>query len=282
VGATLRRVRRIAEQGEVSTAGPVGSLLSFQPSNAPPADEVEITVRQLPGSPSRPVRPASARMPCPNPGPVVFLLLLFLLVPATALAQRPLTIAETEDLVRMRHYEGLHEDQAARIGPEGCARLIELLGDPEEARSHAEILLAIGHCGPAGGLEAIAAWADQPREGEIDRATFRAWQALPFALAKLAEHDPRAVARLSARLENEDAPRWTFRRHRGERLKKLRRRAAADCLADTDHPDADASLARAAARITDPALRAHVEQARARGRARRAGAGEVGRGRGTR
>ena len=221
-------------------------------------------------------------MPCPNPGPVVFLLLLFLLVPATALAQRALTIAETEDLVRMRHYEGLHEDQAARIGPEGCARLIELLGDAEEARSHAEILLAIGHCGPEGGLEAIAAWADQPREGEIDRATFRAWQALPFALAKLAEHDPRAVARLSARLENEDAPRWTFRHHRGERLKKLRRRAAADCLGDTDHPDADASLARAAARITDPALRAHVEQARARGRARRAGAGEVRRGRGTR
>ena len=127
--------------------------------------------------------------------------------------------------------------------------------------------------------EAIAAWADQPLQGEIDRATFRAWQALPFALAKLAEHDPRAVARLSARLENEDAPRWTFRHHRGERLRKLRRKAAADCLAETDHPDSDAALGRAAGRVTDPGLRAHIEQARERRRARRDRAREAGRGR---
>ena len=209
---------------------------------------------------------------------IAAVVVLLSVVPGLATAQR-LSIGETEDLVRMRHYEGLPEEQAERIGSEGCARLIQLLGDPEEARSHAEILLAIGHCGPAGGLEAIVAWADQPRQGEIDRATFRAWQALPFALAKLAEHDPRAVARLSAQLENEDAPRWTFRHHRGERLRKLRREAAADCLADTDHPDSDAALGRAARRVTDPGLRAHIEQARERRRARRDRAREAGRGR---
>ncbi len=236
-------------------------------------------MRQLPGSPVRPVRPVSVRIPRLKATLAACLLLALLLVPGEALAQRPLTIAETEHLVRMRHYEGLPQDEAERIGPEGCARLIELLGDPDEAHSHAEILLAIGHCGPEDGLEAIAAWADQPREGEIDRATFRAWQALPFALAKLSEHDPRAVARLSARLENEDAPRWTFRHHRGERLSKLRRRAAADCLADTDHPAAEAALDRAALRTRDPDLRAHIEQARARRRARLDQVPGVGRGR---
>lgn len=237
-------------------------------------------MRHTVGSLSRPVGPIPFRISRLRLGAAALVLLL--LVPGIALAQPPLTIAETEDLVRMRHYEGLPEEEAQRIGPEGCARLIELLGDPEEARSHAEVLLAIGHCGPEGGLEAIAAWADQPREGEIDRATFRAWQVLPFALAKLAEHDPRAVSRLTARLEDEDAPRWTFRHHRGERLKKLRRRAAADCLADTDHPAADRALERAAARAVDPALRAHFERARERRRARRGEIPEVGRGRMTR
>ena len=176
---------------------------------------------------------------------IAAVVVLLSVVPALATAQR-LSIGETEDLVRMRHYEGLPEDQAGRIGPDGCARLVELLGDPAEAQSHAEILLAIGHCGPEGGLEAIAAWADQPREGEIDRATFRAWQTLPFALAKLAEHDPRAVARLTARLENDDAPQWTFRHHRGDRLTKLRKRASASTPSSSQPPPANTARANTA------------------------------------
>lgn len=180
-----------------------------------------------------------------------------------------LSLGETEDLVRARHYEGLPEEEAQQIGPEGCARLVEMLADPEEARHHAQILLAIGHCGPEGGLEAIAAWADRPREGEIDRATFRAWQALPFALARLADHDARAVARLTARLADERPPRWTFRHHRGDRLVKLNRRAAALGLAETDDPAAEAALERAARDARDGSLRAHFERARERHRERR-------------
>ena len=170
----------------------------------------------------------------------------------------------------MRHYEGVPEESLDRIGAEGCDRLVEMLADPKERKGHAEVLLGIGHCQPEGGLEAIAAWADQPREGEIDRATFRAWQVLPFALAALSEGDPRAVARLTARLENDDAPRWTFRHHRGDRLKKLRKRAAADCLADTDHPDAEAALDRAARRARNDDMREHLQRARDRYLERRA------------
>ena len=196
---------------------------------------------------------------------------MLLSLPRDAVAQDvELTIAETEDLVRMRHYEGMPPEEADRIGADGCVRLVEMLEDPEEAASQAQILLAIGHCAPEGGLEAIAAWAEQPRDGEIDRATFRAWQVLPFALARLAEDDPRAVARLTARLEDDSAPTWTFRHHRGARLVTLKRRAAADCLADTDHPDADAALDRAARRARDGAMREHFERARDRHRERRA------------
>ncbi len=196
---------------------------------------------------------------------------ILLSLPCDAVAQDvELTIAETEDLVRMRHYEGMPPEEADRIGADGCARLVEMLGEPEEAANQAQILLAIGHCAPEGGLEAIAAWAEQPRDGEIDRATFRAWQVLPFALARLAEHDPRAVARLTARLEDDAAPTWSFRQHRGDRLVKLKHRAAADCLADTDHPDADAALDRAARRARDGAMRDHLERARDRYRDRRA------------
>ncbi|MCR9093999.1 MAG: hypothetical protein NXI30_07270 [bacterium] len=196
-------------------------------------------------------------------------MLLLLFFPGVALAQA-LGVAETENLVRMRHYEGVPAESLERIGAEGCERLVEMLADPKERKSHAEVLLGIGRCRPDGGLEAIAAWADRPRDGEIDRATFRAWQALPFALAALAEEDPRAVARLTARLESEDTPRWTFRHHRGDRLRKLRKRAAADCLADTDHPDADAALDRAARRARNVEVRAHIERARDRYRERRA------------
>ena len=267
----------------MSTLEHACGLLPWETSEAQGrADAAEVNVRLIQGWACR-FQGWALGSKRPTPSPLrgraivaVFLLLGLALVPGLAAAQRMLSVGETEDLVRMRHYEGLPEDQAERIGPEGCTRLIELLEDPAEARSHAEILLAIGHCGPDGGLEAIAAWADQPRDGEIDRATFRAWQVLPFALAKLAEHDPRAVARLTARLENEDAPRWTFRHHRGERLTTLRKRAAADGLAETDHAEADAALDRAAARATEPGLREHFERARERRRERRERRGEAG------
>ncbi|MEM9174323.1 MAG: hypothetical protein AAGC67_03750 [Myxococcota bacterium] len=244
------------------------------------ADEVEVNVRLFLGFFAGRTNPSSRlRRVGPIGAFLSFSLLLLpgvaLVLPGVATAQQVLSIAETEDLVRLRHYEGLPDEEAARIGADGCARLIEMLGDPEEAGSHAEILLAIGACGPEGGLEAIAAWADQPRDGEIDRATFRAWQVLPFALAKLSEHDPRAVARLAARLENEDAPTWTFRHHRGDRLKKLRKRAAAEGLAETDLPEAEAVLGRAAARAAEPAMREHLERARERQRERRGRRPEV-------
>ncbi len=173
-----------------------------------------------------------------------------------------LSVEETETLVRSVYYEGMPEEQAARIGPAGCARLVEMLATSEESRSHGQILVAIGICGPPGGFEAIRDWADMPRVGEIDRATFRAWQALPYALGHLARRDRRALARLETRLNDAEAPSWTFRHHRGARLVAQSRRSAATGLALTGLSAAREALDRAEARVTERGFRAHLEDAR--------------------
>ena len=195
-------------------------------------------------------------------------LLLLLLLPAAAAAQE-LGADEAEALVRQVWYEGLPSEQAARIGPEGALRLIELLEDPEAREAHANILVALSQSGQRGAYRAIARFADQPRDGELDRAAFRAWQVLPFAWGHLAEHDRRALARLRGDLDDA-APDWHFRRFEGERLRTMRRRAAASSLADCSLPEARAMLADEEARERDPALRAHLRAARERHAARAA------------
>lgn len=195
-----------------------------------------------------------------------------------------LSVAETESLVRARYYEGLPRDLAARIGPEGCARLLEMLEDPAEARIHDQVLVAIGVCAPDGALDAIDAWLAELPEGEIDRPRFKAWMAVSHALCALAEHDPRAMERLEARLTTAEAPRFRHGRHRGARLLRLRRVGSANGLAETGLPQAGEALDRADLRASDAALVSHLREARARFheraelRRRRARAGQGGRG----
>lgn len=177
-----------------------------------------------------------------------------------------LTVAETEDLARRVDYEGLPEDEAARIGAQGAARLVEMLADPEEQPHHARILLALGIWGGEGALEAMRNWASLSQaEGEIDRDRFRAWQVLPFALGKLARRDSRAVAELAARFDAEP-PAWSFRQFRGARLQTLERRAAAAALAQTRLPEAERVLDAVVRRADDPALADHVRALRAEAR----------------
>lgn len=181
-----------------------------------------------------------------------------------------LDVEETEALVRRVDYEGMPEDEAARIGVEGTARLIEMLADPAEAPHHARILLALGISGGAGAFEAIDAWVAQaPAGGEIDRAGFRAWQTLPFALGKLARRDPRALARVAAFVDAVP-PDWTFRHFTGARLRALEQRAAVLALAETGTPAALRVLEAVERNAVDPDLAEHVRSARADAAARSA------------
>lgn len=206
---------------------------------------------------------------------VVLLTAIGLVVPAGAQVGGPivgvLSIEETEDLVRRVHYEGMPEDEAARIGPDGAERLVEMLADPLERPSHGRILLALGIAGGPGAYPAMMAWlAAQPAEGEIDRDGFRAWQALPFALGKLAPRDPRAVARLAACLEA-GPPGWSFRQFDGARLQTLERRAAVGALAETGLPEAQRVLDRVERSVGDPELAAHVRAVRSEAASRASG-----------
>ncbi len=180
---------------------------------------------------------------------------------AVAAAGQPLDAGEAEELVRLTWYEGLPAAEARRIGPEGAERLAEMLADAAEAAHHGKILVALGHCGAPGAFEAIDAWAAVPRTGQVDRATFRAWQALPHALGYLADRDPRALGRLAGLL-NAPAPTWSFGRNHGAELQTLQRRAAATSLAETGLPAAAASLR--GGRSADPDFEAHLAAMRAR------------------
>lgn len=195
------------------------------------------------------------------------------MVPCEAAAQA-LSVAETESLVRASHYEGLPEEEARRIGAEGAARLVEMLEDEGESRAHANILLALGLCGDPAAFDAIRAWARTPRDGEVDRNVFRAWQALPYALGHLARQDRRAVAELET-LADEPAPTWRFRHHRGARLGKMKQQGVATSLAITGLPEAALALDRMDRRASDPELSDHLREVRALHRAR--AAGETGR-----
>jgi len=138
-----------------------------------------------------------------------------------------------------------------------------MLVDPAEQGHHANILVALGLCAQPGVFEAIAAWADRPRDGEIDRDTFRAWQALPYALGHLARQDPRALERLESRLLKDSPPTWHFRHHRGARLVRQSRRASASALALTGLPAARRALDRAGRNLSDADLETHLESMRA-------------------
>lgn len=188
-----------------------------------------------------------------------------------AAAQR-LTIPETEALVRVSYFEGMPEEAAARIGPAGAERLVEMLFDPEEGRSHGQILLALGLCGSPGAMTAILRWnaifsesatldrVATPRTGEIDRDLFKAWQAFPYALGHLAHFDRRAIVHLET-LMNAAAPSWTFRHHRGARLLDLARRSAATSLALTGLPEARRTLDRASRNASDAPFEEHLRNA---------------------
>lgn len=202
--------------------------------------------------------------------PLVWAIVLAsVLASAGVAAAQTLTVAETEALVRASYFEGMPEEPASRIGPAGAERLVEMLFDPEEARSHAQILLALGLCGSPDSMAAILAWSESrfgaaaldgaaaPGGGEIDRNTFKAWQALPYAFGHLARFDPRAVVHLEA-LIHADAPNWTFRHHRGPRLRALARRSAATSLGLTGLPEARRALDRAGRDASDVRFGDHL------------------------
>jgi hypothetical protein len=201
-----------------------------------------------------------------------------LLALATAATADP--VADAEALARDSFYEGLPVEAAHELDSAGIARLIEMLGDPAEARHHAQVLELLGMSGHRDAYAAIKAAAEDEPRGEVDRSELRKRVAVFAALGHLAAEDDRALADLEAAVEAVPAPRWRHRGLRGERLSGLLRRSAVSGLARSGRKEARAALERIEVDASaDPEFERHLRAARRdadRARPSRGGRNEPG------
>jgi hypothetical protein len=176
-------------------------------------------------------------------------------------------IASAEALVRTVWFEGLPYEKARELTPAGVQRLAQMLGDPAEAGSHVNIVVALGMSESPLAYPALERlWLREPR-GEISREEWRARSALPFALGYLARADRRALRLLERELDRSHPPTWSYKHLRGERLGKQVERNVLSALGSTGLAEAEDVLARAARRAEaagDERLASDVSEARAR------------------
>jgi len=185
--------------------------------------------------------------------------LVLLCTPVTGFAQA-LGAEGAEGLVRQFWYEGIPRAEVERVDADGATHIASMLADPTEREHHANILIVLSQCGQPGAFEAIETFASAPPSGEVDRATFRAWQVPPFAWGPLAESDRRAIDRLATTLDAKSSG-WSFRNFDSARVAKLNRRAAVTSLAMTGLPEARAHLVRKSRSAAEPDFEAHVQEA---------------------
>ena len=126
----------------------------------------------------------------------VLLALLLLALASPGRAEAPDVASAADALVEAVYYEGLPYARARALGPQGLARLRELLADETRSDVHANTLLAIGMAAGPGAYEALVSWA--ATSGDGSHAERRAERALPMAMGHLARHDARAVAWLAS------------------------------------------------------------------------------------
>ncbi|MCP4002848.1 MAG: hypothetical protein GY725_01505 [bacterium] len=146
-------------------------------------------------------------------------LLLALALSPDLQAGPPEEIAAAEYLVKQTWIEGLPYDQARALSDAGIARLAEILADPGELQWHANAITALGMSGHRDAFEALGVFANRTHSREVDRDTYRALNALPFAMGHLARVEPRALARLEAALADSELPTWQYKHLSGSRLR---------------------------------------------------------------
>jgi hypothetical protein len=209
---------------------------------------------------------------------------------AVTTAQANPSVEAAEALARNTFYEGVPAEDARALESAGIERLIEMLGDPDEAPHHAQILEVLGMTGRRGVYAAVSAAAAEEPTGEVDRDERRKRVAVLVALGHLARRDDRALADLQAAAQAESAatpsPRHAARRGAYARLGSLMRRSAVSALANSGRAEAHATLRRLAAKASDdPEFERHLRSAirrleRERSRATGSGARSETRGRG--
>ena len=141
-------------------------------------------------------------------------------------------------------FEGVPLEEARALSAGDVARLIELLDDPAEIRSHPNILVALGMTGSPAAFDAIADYALRGSSGELDRLEFRARRSIAYGMGHLARVDARAFAWLTqAATDASGAPKQSFRQIGPERVARMMRRGAITGLALSARPSAAHILA---------------------------------------
>jgi hypothetical protein len=198
------------------------------------------------------------------------------------------SVEAAEALARNTFYEGVPPEDAQALEPTGVERLIEMLGDPDEAPYHAQILEVLGMTGRREVYAAVSAAAAEESVGEVDRGERRKRVARLVALGHLARQDDRALADLQAAAQAETAAKPKSRRavRRDEHLHGLLRRSAVSALANSGRAEAHSTLRSLATKADDdPEFERHLRSAirrleRQQSRASGSGARGKARGRG--
>jgi hypothetical protein len=170
-------------------------------------------------------------------GPAVAALVLSLALPAGATSAD-----QAEEWVREIYYEGFPAERAEALSDAAVERLTELLADPDEAAHHGNVVLALGYSAHPEAFPALAAYAAETPEGEVDRATFRARTQLRIAFGHLARVDRRALRWLLDAQAAGEEPAWHFRHHRDDALRTLLDELAITGLGLSGAPAAAARL----------------------------------------
>jgi len=169
------------------------------------------------------------------------------------------------ELVGRVYYEGMPADAARSLDDDDGRRLAALLADPARAARHANAVTALGLCGCGPAFEALQRFDAAARPARIDRASYRAWLAVPVAMAHLASRDPRALDWLEAAAAGRHpAIDFSHRHHTAARLARIRRETAIDAIGLVATPAVDAVLVSLQRASRDAATARRLVRARKR------------------
>ena len=182
----------------------------------------------------------------------------------TAPAAAPEAPRDAAVWARQQFPEGVPWAEARALDAHGVERLAALLRDPAEGEAHANVVMALGIHGHPTAWPALSEFAARAPRGEVSSAAYRARLALPIAMGHLARADPRALARLLARVRGGPTePGWSHRGLRGDRLGRLLWRTAVTGLALSGTHAAAAEIAqRLGAGAPDAETGRHLEASR--------------------
>ncbi len=182
--------------------------------------------------------------------------------PSTDPPQANASLAERR--ARTRYIEDVPFGMGRELDRGDLRRLAEMLNDPEEAESWANIVTLLGQCECRAGFQALAAWERRLPAGPGSPEEYAARLALPMAYGHLARTDLRALARLIQDLRDGPQPtNWTYGHLRAGTLGEILYNRRISALAASGRLEAEGEWeALLQSRGANARARKHIESSR--------------------